>query len=223
MYRGAIKTTVADGFLYREKGNEEELWTNAPKRVLFLNKDANDNPGQDIREWIFRQHETDITVRIYKNMALWLYGLLKVDENGIAPDFDTISTRDYSTFIDKTPIAYVNCKKESGTSSIGNHSLAIHLEGYKDFIKEQIQLLDPDIIVCGGGSSAIKDFVTNNVYLNTIQVNTWMFFNEENNKLIIDSFHPSYHFLSSKEIYNRMMVKYKDFSNAYPKFRSTCR
>jgi hypothetical protein len=226
MYRGKIQTTDgADGkvYWYRDSDNENELWANAPKRVMFLNKDPNANANQDTREWIFRQHETDITALIYKNTALWLFGLLKVDENGIAPDFETITTIDYSSFIDNTPIAYVNCKKESGTSSIKNDTLAHHIETYKGFLKDQILILDPDIIVCGGGSSVIKNFVTSNVYLNTIQVNTWMFYCKENNKLIIDSFHPSYHWMLSKDIYNRMMEKYKDFLEAYPKFRNTCR
>src|ERR1035437_6112139 len=94
MYKGEIKTTVAsDGktYWYRSSGNEEELWANAPKRVMFLNKDVPFNPNQDIREWIFRQHQTDITVLHYKNISLWLYGLLNINTSGIAPDFDTIN------------------------------------------------------------------------------------------------------------------------------------
>lgn len=227
MYRGEITNFVAqDGntYWFRKNGNEETLWANAPKRVMFLNKDVPYNPNQDIREWILRQNETDITALHYKNIAIWLYGLLNIDANGRSPIFEDIDdTKIYSPFIDKTPIALVNCKKESGESSISNETLSEHIERYKNFLRDQIQILDPDIIVCGGGSGMIKDFVKANVYSGLMEVNSWMYFDESKNKLVIDSFHPSYYGLSRKEIYNRMMTHYQLFLTDYPSFIKSCR
>lgn len=227
MYKGEIKTTRdSDGvtYWYRQSGNEELLWENEPKRVMFLNKDVNKNPNQDIREWIFRQNETDIKALIYKNIAFWLYGLLNIDSNGNAPNFNDINdSKIFTPFIDKTPIAYINCKKESGDSTISNYTLDEHIELYKDFLRDQILLLDPDIIICGGGSGLIRRFVENNVYTNLQKVNGWMYYDKTNNKLVIDSFHPSYYFLSSEIMYTRMMDHYYKFLNEYPDFKKSCR
>lgn len=57
MYRGKINPpNNKDRQCYwsRNPVNEKELWENAPKRVMFLNKDVNSNEGQYIREWLFR-------------------------------------------------------------------------------------------------------------------------------------------------------------------------
>jgi len=227
MYKGEIKTTCGDDgttYWYRESLDEEALWGNAPKRVMFLNKDVNNNPNQDIREWIFRQNATDITALIYKNMAFWLYGLLHIDSYGIAPDFNDIDdSKIFTPFIDKTPFAYVNCKKESGGSTITNYTLSEHIDKYKYFLRDQILILDPDIIICGGGSGIIRNFVENNVYTDLQKINGWMYYDEKRNKLLIDSFHPSYHFLTSKELYTRMMDHYHKFLTVYPNFMKSCR
>ena len=93
---------------------------------------------------------------------------------------------------------------------------------YKDLIKEQILILNPDIIVCGDASGAIKDFVGKYVYQNLIKVNSWMYYDKNNNKLIIGSYHPSCR-KSPKEIYSKMMTNYKDFLDKVPAFKESCR
>ena len=221
MYKGEIKTgksTDGNIFYYRSSGNEEEMWINAPIKVLFLNKDVPFNPDQDIREWIFRQHPTDITTFHYKNVALWLYGLLNIDNNGYAPRFEEVNdTLLYSSFLDKTPFAYVNCKKESGGNTIENHILEEYIDKYKVFLIKQILILEPDIIVCGGGGSIIKNFVIKNVYNKAIAINNWMFYDEVANKLIVDSYHPSYYGKTQEYVYSTMMDNYEEYLRIYPK------
>jgi len=224
MNKGLIKVVYSKNEKYwiRQRGNENELWNNAPKRIMFLNKDLpnESEDGQDIREWIFRQHETDITHHHYKNISLWLYGLLNVDSNNTPPKFNIVNDKLlYSKFMDDTPIAYVNCKKESGKTSISNKKLIEHINLYQTFIIKEINILNPDIIVCGGGSGVIKDFLIKNVYKESLKINNWFYYNLEQDKLIIDSFHPSYFGLSQEEIYNRMMENYCDFLNKFPNFK----
>lgn len=227
MFKGEIKTTHSNnGSLcyYRNPGDEGRLWGCAPKRVMFLNKDVPNEENEDLRARIFRQNPTIISSLIYKNISLWLYGLLNVNKDAIPPDFDAINdTLLLTPFIDKTPIAYVNCKKESGYSSISNEVLNDHIERYDNYLTEQILILDPDIIVCGGGSSSIKNFIARKVYPNIIEVNTWMFYDKGNNKLVIDSFHPSYFGFTQKEFYLRMMEKYREFLIQFPEFLNSCR
>ena len=37
------------------QGNEEKLWNNTDRRILFLMKDTNNNPRCDYREWHWRE------------------------------------------------------------------------------------------------------------------------------------------------------------------------
>lgn len=76
----------------------------------------------------------------------------------------------------------MNCKKESGGSTISNETLSKHLELYADFIKEEIKILNPDIIICGGGSSIIKDFVKEKIYTDIEKINesnNWIYYSRE--------------------------------------------
>jgi len=209
----------------RSQGNENELWYNAPKRVLFLCKDPNigaDYPVEDFRERNCHKKGENIKVLFYKNMAYWLYGLLNVDNNGIAPKFETLTDEIITDFFDKTPFAYVNCKKEAGVEKVSNTDLQNHIDLYKDFIKQEIEILNPDIIVCGGGSSIIKNFVKE-IYTDIEKINdsnNWIYYSKKNNKVVIDSYHPSYWQIEggSKTIYEDMMSKYKEFIDKYPHF-----
>jgi hypothetical protein len=225
IFRGGNWEIEKDGKWYygKSEGNEEILWEEAPKRILFLLKDTNNNPNDDdARE--FRPGADGKIILHYKNLAFWLFGLLAFDETKDAPAFDTLNFwEDVFPVFDTKPYAIVNCKKESGSSSIDNQTLLNHINNYAQFIKEQISILDPDIIVCGGGSSLIIDFVEKNIYPDLVAVNNWICYDEKNAKVIIDSYHPSYFGISMAEIYSQMMNAYKEFLEKYPDFRKSCR
>ena len=224
MFRGENWEKEVEQKMYYGKsaGEENNLWLNAKKRILFLLKDTNDNPDCDIRE--FRPGASGSIRLHYENIAYWLFGLLSLNENKIAPDFESIDFwSDVFPVFDTMPFAIVNCKKASGGSTILNETLSEHIEHYADFIKKEIEILDPDIIVCGGGSSIIKDFVKEKIYTDIEKIddsNNWIYYSKKNNKVVIDSYHPSYWRIEggSKTIYERMMSKYKEFIDKYPHF-----
>lgn len=120
--------------------------------------------------------------------------------------------------MDKTPIAYVSCKKESGGGSISQEVLWDYIYKYKNFIIRQIEILNPDIIVCGDGTDFLKDFVIENIYPNAKKINWWMYYDEINNKLIIASYHPFCFSLGYEKLYNEMMTNYESFLSVHPKF-----
>ena len=232
-----IKNFFSDGLMFRGKmneektwrypGNENKQWDEAPKRVMFLMKDVNageDDLGDDddVRGRIFK----DTSVRIYRNMSYWLYGLLKTTENGQIPDF-TFSVSEATQFFDDTPVAYVNCKKEAGTSSVAHNTLVNHIKRDKKFLIEEIKILDPDIIVCcawteSAGNPILK-FIKESVYQDIKEINNWMYYSEKENKLIIDSYHPTTPKSKNKEMYHNMMKAYKEFLDKYPDFKNSCR
>ncbi|MDR0414187.1 MAG: hypothetical protein LBH84_02060 [Prevotellaceae bacterium] len=218
MYRGSYWED--NGYSGFAPGAEEELWTNAPKRILFLLKDANSNPDCDIREFYMAGN-----LLFNRSLAYWFYGLLAFDEKNDAPDYHSITKDQAFDTFHKKPFAIVNCKKESGTSTIATEILQQHIDSYTHFIKEEIDILAPDIIVCGGGSSRLKNFVAEKIYPDLKPVNSWIFFDEGNNKVVIDSYHPSYYQIEggAETIYKDMMNAYKEFLEKYPDFRKSCR
>lgn len=224
MYRGENWEKKVEQKIYygKSEGEEDNLWMNAKKRILFLLKDTNNNPDCHNRE--FRPGASGSILLHHKNIAYWLFGILSLNEKNIAPDFDNIDFwNDVFPVFDTVPFAIVNCKKESGGSTITNEKLSEHIGLYADFIKEEIEILNPDIIICGGGSSKIKDFVKEKIYTDIEKIddsNNWIYYSKRNNKVVIDSYHPSYWQIKggSKSIYETMMSKYKEFLDKYPNF-----
>jgi len=214
----------------KSPGNENELWHNEKQtRVLFLCKDLNNRDcdvAHDIREWHCHKKGENINTLFNKNLAYWLYGLLNIDKKtNLAPEFDTLTIEKITDFFDKTPFAYVNCKKEAGVEKISDSELRYHIDLYKDFTKQEIEILNPDIIVCGGGRSIIKNFVKEHIYTDIEWVNNWIYYSKQRNKVVIDSYHPSYYQISggSKTIYEGMMNAYQEFLKEYPEFLKSCR
>ena len=222
MYRGEIKNPY-----WRSSGNEDELWEKASKRVMFLMKDVNaGGDGTDVDDDIRGRNFKDATSRTYQNMSYWLYGLLKTIENGQVPGF-TFSDPEAKQFFDDTPVAYVNCKKEAGTSSVSNSTLNYYIKRDKKFIIEEIEILNPDIIVCcawtESGGNSIFEFIKENVYQDIEKVNGWMYYSKEKNKLIINSYHPATTKSRDTDIYDNMMEDFKEFLDKYPNFLKSCR
>ena len=201
-----------EGYWGRSMGNENELWQKSPKRILFLMKDPNGNPDEDMRSWIGRQHASDITNRFFKNISFWLYGLNDLSNLGCYKSFEDVNdVEKYSRCFDDVPFAIVNCKKESGGSIIHSETLNFHAFKYGNFLKRELEILNPNIIVCGGGEGAVLSIARKIIYpdLEFVRVNDWIYYNKENDKVLIDSFHPSSR-KSYEEIYDGMMSAYKE-------------
>lgn len=186
-----------DGLIYYRDPNSnddyEEIikWENAKRKVLFLMKDTNNNPGEDYRWW---EEFYTIKSNFFRNIIKCLWALNKVDVN-YKPDFNKHKTiEEYTTESIQYPMAIVNVKKIAGGPSVDNKSLSESYNRDEVFIKEQIRnILKPNIIVCGGGSSTIRD-IAFKIYseMNFVSYNEWCFYCKENDVLIIDDYHPSY-------------------------------
>ena len=218
MFKGEVFKNK--GFYGRKPGNENELWNNSSKRILFLLKDMNDPDeyGLDLREWMGTQNPPIITKRFFKNIALWLLGIDEIQENGNFIPFNEANIPEkYSKAFEEKPFAIVNCKKQAGSANISNEELLDYVEKYGIFLKKQIEILDPNIIYCGGGSdNQIGTVVTiafKIIYpkLDFLKVNNWIFFNKKKNIILIDGWHPSYRVLSYIDGYKVMMEKFKEF------------
>ena len=152
---------------------------------MFLLKDPNGNPDEDMRTWIGRQHPTTITNRFYKNISLWLLGLNSFDEKYEFLSFNDASNPIvFSKAYDDLPISIVNIKKESGRGSVGNNELWDYMGEEKKFgllLRRQIEILNPNIVVCGGGSGTVRRIAQQVVFpdLEFEKVNNWIYYNEK--------------------------------------------
>lgn len=219
-YSGTLrKQFVMDGLCYNgelwnedrnsHSGNEEELWAGAKRKIVFLMKDANDNGGEDYRPWPWRA----ITAKFFKVIFNWLQGLSE-----ITPEH--IPLLEHKSYLDpanqvvlKYPLAIVNVKKISGGSSVSNGTLLEYAKRDAGFIARQVrEILQPNIVVCGGGSGCMLDIAKRYIYPDWEfrPINNWCYFSEEQDLLLINSWHPKA-IISDAQKIDDMMRNVADF------------
>ena len=214
LYRGRF--VYDGGYWSREPGGEAGIWDNAKRRVLVLTKDLNDEEAWDIRAETGRKNFSGednviISAPFSKNLMRWVYGLLTIDGNGRAKLFAEADRQDvYQPFYDNAPVARVNCKKQVGTSSISTSVLRSYMERYKDLLLRQIRVYDANILLCCGGSGAIKDFVAANYVTDLVKLNEWVYYSPQTGKIVIDSWHPTYTGDTHEKMYTDMMMNVED-------------
>lgn len=173
----------------------ECLWTYSERRVLFLLKEPNGNPGEDYKDWVWstgRENFGNI-------LAYWLEGILRTTSDYL-PDYDELSSRE--EIFKKYPLAIVNLKKLAGGNAADWNAVWKYAERDKAALRTQIrEILNPNIIVCGGSNDDNDDFrkvitIALDVIFPDIKdgfrkINNWCYYNSEADILLIDSYHPA--------------------------------
>src|SRR5574344_388410 len=205
-----------------EYGDEEKLWANAKRRIVFLMKDTNGNPNQDYREWQW----STVNHRTLNIVFKWLQGLSTVTETlcpSVNHEGDYYDTA--NKVIGKYPLAIVNVKKIAGGTQVNPSTIQEYAARDKDFLRKQVAvILNPNIVVCCGCSESYGCYMTeiakNYIYpdMSFKQINNWCFYCKEKEILLIDSFHPGAR-KSQEEKIDDMMTNVQEFiKSEHPNF-----
>lgn len=194
----------ADGLYVSEIGNQEELWSAAKRKILFLMKDPNQNSESDYRHW---ELEGKASSSFFILINSWLKGLTNINtQNEPLP-----ITNEFNNDL---PLVIVNVKKASGFQSVSNKLVWQYAEKYIKFLKSQVRdIYSPNIIVCGGGAGILLDvakLIYGDVKFEKFVGNNWIYYSVERKIVLIDSFHPS-----SRKSYDD---KYTDLILAFQEF-----
>lgn len=213
-----LKQFCFDGLLAgrnKDPKEEEKKWLNAKRRVLFFMKDTNGNPDDDIRSWhIGWETYEDGTIkplhRFYIVLLKWLWALNEVTADHL-PVFDK-TKEEYIEVTWQYPMAQVNGKKISGGAQVSNEVLWLYFERDTCGLARQFRLLNPNIIVCGGGSGTLCQYVMECLYQNYFfeKINNWCYYCASLDLLVIDSYHPSSR-ISDEEKFDAMIAAVQQF------------
>ncbi len=143
------KGFVSDGIV------DFDEWKKADKKILVVLKEAygDEDPwkltdliGTGDREWIKNNPH-------YKMLSKWLYVLHntthdKFPENAVNIDSDLADKYLLSC-------AVINIKKSSGKSTSNSNEIYDYAVKDKDFLKNQINLINPQIVLCGYTASSL--------------------------------------------------------------------
>lgn len=212
----------SDGFCYwdRKEGDEETLWKESPKRVLILTKDLNE-PGDtwDIRKESCGRKAIPIEQRdastvqylnigFYRRLKRWVYGIFKSTNEFDIPTFDYVcrNSEELAKFYEHAPLVRINCKMESGVSTISNNELSSYINRDKKFLIQQIKIYQPNVIVCCGKKIILNQLVKEIYNLQEI-VENCVYYSEDSNVLVVDSYHPSAR-IKDKRLYDEFLTNF---------------
>ena len=230
MNKGECKSD-SDGRWWRETSKtakENDLWTNAPLRVLFLTKDENryDNAAWDVRKETFHAQNSEWEQNeisssfFFRNEANILYGILHTTPYNMV-GFEEFSINDAVEFSDNQIFARINCKKEGGGGRVENVVLQTAIDNDYLLLKEQILNIDADILICCGsqGEENITLDLVRKIYDKEFEYcdygtkkGTAVHYNEKRKKLAIDIYHLAY------SRYGGEIARYYEAVGAYYSF-----
>lgn len=218
-----------DGLMNKPEGPDvNQLWEHSKKRVMFLLKDQPNSQGDDTRNWLIGEHRQAMENREIKAKFLRRLGMLLYAITYNQPEYWNISPDQVKECFLTVPFAFIESKKQSGGSTIKDKELDSYLGKYGHFLIKEIELLNPNIIVCCGGPQ--YHFALNTLYqkdkLERFDENIYLV--PEEKKVILYVPHPSV-IVSDKNYYNgalwhwgELLRKYPDIDNYFSALATTC-
>lgn len=174
---------VSDGIV-----NHNE-WNKSEKKILFILKEAHSLPdGSSISELIKTQKPS----RIWKRVVEWSYGITNTTENEVAKfSSDKFDYNENNTWLNK--IAILNIKKSNGETRSSDDELEVYARYDKNEIKKQIEIINPDIIVCGYTGKYL-DLIFDGVIMKEPNSDNWYYITDllkQKRIIILDYYHPA--------------------------------
>lgn len=140
------KSFVYDGIV------DEKEWSKPELKICFLLKEAYTKDKSNYFKWSLSKwlnEEKNSVINTWNTVALWTYGILHTTETEIPeyPNEKKFSKEDKHSFLKK--IAAINVKKIDGKEKSEWYDLKEYAINDADLLREQIDIINPDVIVCG--------------------------------------------------------------------------
>ncbi|MBY0242650.1 MAG: hypothetical protein K2X55_25385 [Burkholderiaceae bacterium] len=183
----------------------EEGWNSATRKILFLLKEPNGYKGEygSLNELLRKAAAPNSTSSMwdrptFHNVGRWTYGLLNY--SGEVPDY-VKANRARKTAV--LGCAYINIKKSSGGAR-ATKEVEVHAEKYAEFLRRQVAIIQPDVVVCGGTYQMLKK----HVYPSMVRVSHRV--HRFENLTFINAYHPGY-VAKRAALYNQVLLGFHEY------------
>jgi hypothetical protein len=149
-WKGEKSNWVKDG------AADPDTFAASDPKVLYILKEVNGRKEKKWEDGDLRQLLKDATRwQTWNNVARWQYGVEHLNEDINWKKVDYISTSSRRSLLKS--IAVINLKKEPGSQQSDMNEIKAAAQKDLDFIKEQIDIYKPDIVICGGTGEIVKE------------------------------------------------------------------
>lgn len=174
-----------------------DIWYQSDLRIMFLLKESNDG-FRDIIGNVASAADADkgSAKQFWPNLGWWTYAIKEVFA-GNAPTFPSKEEllSEKCNYGKIEPAAYVNVKKNAENQKVSNKcDLEKYARRDREFLKRQIELINPNVVVCCGTDFLYRDIYS--IYTaedknNFTDFELWRICHLHNDRLVIDFYHPA--------------------------------
>lgn len=128
------------------------IYESSSPKICFFLKEAysrSDDESWSLTEWLADGAMT----RMWGVVAEWSYGIMHTTKTSI-PAKPTLTTSEKTKLLQS--LAVVNVKKSNGNVQSDYDDLLRYAIADKDNLKRELDILNPDVIICGNNSSLIR-------------------------------------------------------------------
>ena len=185
-----------------------DVYMKSSVKVLYILKEVNGGKNWDLRDFLRKGARW----RTWNNITRWQYGIEK--ENSIMhfDEINNVNNDIRKKYLNK--IAVINLKKESG----GRNSKMSEIWDYswndREYLKEQIELYEPDIIICCGTGEIVKEHKLIKGIEKWKQTTNGIQFSANKKLIVISYFHPQQYRIRKKKLYNDLISGYNEIKKA---------
>jgi hypothetical protein len=172
----------------------EDMYEKSEVKLLYLLKEVNDKKQENnwsLVQLMNDQIQANKYYRIWQTVGLWNFGLL----NGLPP-YETLTNKETNISKGLLSIATTNLKKTGGLGESNYEELKAHALDNKNLWMKEIEIINPDVVICGGTFSIIQEIVG----FDATKCDSGALIGRHKNTLFVDFYHPMYR-ISPKVLY----------------------
>lgn len=145
---------------------DEDEWNRQDYKILFVLKEANwENGNVDLCKYLLSEPKSPYW-KTWNNIARWTKAIL------IGGEYPKrVTKKDKTYWLRK--IAAINLKKIGGGSAAQDKIIGYYAKKDRIFIKRQIELYKPDIIICCGRGKGKNADILHDVIFSDEEVSEW--------------------------------------------------
>ena len=186
-----------------------EVWndrTTGPKIAFILKEAYGETKDWSLTDWI---RETQPACNIWYRVTEETYGLLNTTAERIAryaPDRISFEGSKEHPNVWLQQIAIVNLKKSGGKNSSNYGEIRAYAAADREEIIRELELLDPDVIVCGSTADALNSICG---FKGLEKCDNWYYYSDaigSRERFFIDYYHPVSRFPTLINYYGLMSI-----------------
>lgn len=181
-------------------------YNNASLNITFILKETNEKEdgGYDLTEFL---RDGAVGGCIWNNVSRFSAGIIFKEDFDMVEDLDKYDRKKYLA-----PISVINLKKTPGKAKSNNSEIDKFAKEDREYIKNQVEIYNPDLIICGGTGDI---FIKNILNLDTSSwtyVSDYLSYLIYNDTIIVKTFHPACR-KRKKDLFENIVLPIREILN----------